>query len=125
MVDSHEIINTRLSGEKLPPLNYKISADYGPVELVQSETSKSYDLFGPVMNICAKINSKAPTNGIAIGTSLYHTLKSLNVDEYIYKMIGKLHLGTNILERKRRVIYAIYSITRRDKKMIVDPFVNF
>lgn len=125
MVDSHEIINARLSDEKLPPLNYKISADYGPVELVQSETSKSYDLFGPVMNICAKINSKAPANGVAIGSSLYQTLKSLNVNEYIYKMIGKLHLRTNPRERKQHVIYEIYSITRMDKKMIVNPFVNF
>lgn len=124
IVDSYEVINVRLSDEKLPPLNYKISADYGPVELVQSRTSKSYDLFGPVMNICAKINSKAPANGIAIGSGLYQNLKSLEIEEYIYKMIGKFHFEADPLQGKR-TIYKIYSIMRANKKMISNSFVNF
>jgi len=49
------------------PLSYRISADYGRVEVARSTTSQSDDLFGPTMNICSKINSKAPSNGVAIG----------------------------------------------------------
>jgi two-component system, OmpR family, response regulator ChvI len=52
--------------------------DYGRVEVARSATSQSDDLFGPIMNMCSKINSKAPTNGIAIGDGLYKILQSFS-----------------------------------------------
>lgn len=72
------IINTRLSKEKLMPVTYRISADYGKVEVAKIKTSQQEDLFGPTMNLCAKINSKAPANAMIIGGDLYLVLKSLS-----------------------------------------------
>ncbi|MGA9152728.1 MAG: hypothetical protein WBZ36_19295, partial [Candidatus Nitrosopolaris sp.] len=55
-----------------------ISADYGRVEVAKSATSQSDDLFGPTMNKCSKINSKAPTNGVAIGEGLYKVIETFS-----------------------------------------------
>jgi two-component system, OmpR family, response regulator ChvI len=51
------IINSKLNDEGLPSLDYRISADYGRVDVAKSLTSTSEDLFGPTVNICSKINS--------------------------------------------------------------------
>src|SRR5215469_11439162 len=67
MIEARNTINQKLHEEGLPSLSYRISADYGRVEVARSATSQSDDLFGPTMNMCSKINSKAPTNGVAIG----------------------------------------------------------
>jgi two-component system response regulator ChvI len=57
----------------MPPLYYRISADYGRVEVARSISSPDTDdLFGTTMNICAKINSMAPQNGMVIGSDLYY-----------------------------------------------------
>jgi hypothetical protein len=56
MIEAHRFINAQLNEERLPPLSYRISADYGMVEIVRSITSASDDLFGSTMNRCAKIN---------------------------------------------------------------------
>ena len=58
-----------------------------------STNSDSYDLFGHTMNICTKINSKAPPNGMVIGNALYQVLKSFSsasfFDDYYFKMAGE------------------------------------
>jgi class 3 adenylate cyclase len=58
MIAVNLIINAKLQkeGEELPNLSYRISADYGRVEVAKSSTSTSGDLFGPTVNLCAKIN---------------------------------------------------------------------
>ena len=78
MIDARNTINQKMHEEELPSLSYRISADYGRVEVAKSATSESDDLFGPIMNMCSKINSKAPTNGIAIGDGLYKILQSFS-----------------------------------------------
>jgi two-component system, OmpR family, response regulator ChvI len=78
MILSRDIINAKLRSENLPSVSYRISADYGKVEVAISTSSKSEDLFGSIMNICAKINSMAEPNGIAIGGELYNTIKSFS-----------------------------------------------
>ena len=46
-------------------VNYKISIDYGNVEVAETVASGgAEDLFGSVMNLCAKINTKATINGL-------------------------------------------------------------
>jgi two-component system, OmpR family, response regulator ChvI len=78
MIEARNTINQKMHEEELPSLSYRISADYGRVEVARSATSESDDLFGPIMNMCSKINSKAPTNGIAIGDGLYKILQSFS-----------------------------------------------
>jgi class 3 adenylate cyclase len=57
MTLARDIINAKMHSENLPSVSYRISADYGRMELASSTSSKSEDLFGSTMNICAKINS--------------------------------------------------------------------
>jgi two-component system response regulator ChvI len=94
MISARCTINTKLYQEKLPSVSYRISANYGRVEVARSSTSQSDDLFGSTMNMCAKINSKALPNGIVIGGDLYQIVKSFSssfdnnyyfegVDEYL------------------------------------------
>src|SRR5205807_2361207 len=79
MLEARDTINQKLHEEELPSLSYRISADYGRVEVARSATSQSDDLFGPIMNMCSKINSKALPNGVAIGDGLYHLLQSFSL----------------------------------------------
>ncbi|HEX2067940.1 MAG TPA: response regulator [Nitrososphaeraceae archaeon] len=94
MISARCTINTKLYQEKLPSVSYRISANYGRVEVARSSTSQSDDLFGSTMNMCAKINSKALPNAIVIGGDLYQIVKSFSssfdnnyyfegVDEYL------------------------------------------
>lgn len=77
MVSSRQNLNAKLHKDFLPDISYRISADYGKLEVAMSgEISSSYDLFGPTINFCAKINKKAPPNGIAIGADLWRIVNS-------------------------------------------------
>jgi len=78
MLSARDIINAKLHSEDLPSVSYRISADYGRVEVATSTSSKSEDLFGSTMNICAKINLKAEPNGIVIGGNLYQIIESFS-----------------------------------------------
>jgi class 3 adenylate cyclase len=113
IISAHSLINARLIEDRLPPLNYRISADYGAVEIAQSQSSKVDDLFGSTMNVCAKINSKASQNGMVIGEQLYLITRSF--DEYVFKHIGKYPTSVNDQ-------YAVYEVESRDKRKTINPF---
>ena len=66
MIAVNPIINAKLQEDLLPLLYYRISADYGRVEITKSLTSTTEDLFGRTVSICSKINSKASPNGMVI-----------------------------------------------------------
>jgi two-component system, OmpR family, response regulator ChvI len=94
MIAARCTMNTKLYEQKIPSVSYRISANYGRVQVVKSTTSERDDLFGSIMNMCAKINSKARPNGIVIGGDLYQIVKSFSssfdnnydfeaVDEYL------------------------------------------
>ena len=86
MILARDIINAKLHSVNLPSVSYRISADYGRVEVATSTSSKSEDLFGSTMNICAKINSMAEPNGIVIGGDLYQVIKSFSfIDKYQFR----------------------------------------
>lgn len=74
IISAHQAINSTLFEQRLPPLNYRISADYGKVEVARSSSSQSEDLFGSTMNVCAKINAKASAYGMVIGRNLYQII---------------------------------------------------
>jgi two-component system response regulator ChvI len=88
MILARNIINAKLHSENLPLVNYRISADYGKVEVATSTSSKSEDLFGSTMNICSKINSMAEPNGIVIGGDLHQIIQSFSfADQYEFKQL--------------------------------------
>jgi two-component system, OmpR family, response regulator ChvI len=93
MMAAFKVINSKMSQMQLPNVNYRISADYGSSVIAKSANSQAYDLYGHTMNICAKINSKAPPNGMVIGDDLYGILSSFSspsfFDDYYFKRIGE------------------------------------
>jgi class 3 adenylate cyclase/CheY-like chemotaxis protein len=96
MISSRFKINLKLMDEKLPAISYRVSADYGRVEFAKSEGSTLYDLFGPTVNFCAKINKKAPPNGIVIGSDLHTTLSSHPelIQSYQFQETGGMRIET-------------------------------
>jgi CheY-like chemotaxis protein len=90
MLVARNIINAKLRSENLPLVSYRISADYGKVEVATSTSSRTEDLFGSPMNICAKINSMAEPNGIVIGDALHQIIRSFSfADEYQFKELQR------------------------------------
>ncbi|MEO9320313.1 MAG: adenylate/guanylate cyclase domain-containing protein [Nitrososphaera sp.] len=67
-------------------INYRVSADYGMVNIGKSVAVGSDDLFGLTVNLCAKINSMAPLNGMVIGNSLYDKVKDF--PDYEFNLVG-------------------------------------
>jgi class 3 adenylate cyclase len=78
MVFAHDTINKLLSQEGLPALDYRISLDYGSIMLARSATSSCEDIFGPPVNMCAKINHNAKPNTVVIGGDLHQMIKGLD-----------------------------------------------
>lgn len=89
MLDVRPIINTKLYQEGLPPVNYRISGDYGRVEIARSNGSRRADLFGPTMMLCSKMNRMAQTNGIIIGEDLYRIINHLKLKNDGYRLTDK------------------------------------
>ena len=120
MILARDIINAKLDAQKLLPVSYRISADYGRVEVATSTSSRTEDLFGSPMNICAKINSMAEPNGMVIGGDLYQIIKSLpfvNNSGYEFSELkGGCFLGLNCM-------YPVYRVSSRkvnNNKSVID-----
>jgi CheY-like chemotaxis protein len=126
MIAANKVINMKLKEEGLPAMYYKISADYGRVEMARSQSSPDTDdLFGSTMNVCAKINSMASVNGMVIGSDLYHIAKKFstssssmfgkggNSSQYRFKKIGEYSVMPSF---KYQYQYPVYSISVREGK---------
>ena len=110
MILVRDIINAKLDAQNLPPVSYRISADYGKVEVATSTSSRTEDLFGSPMNICGKINSMAEPNGIVIGGDLYQIMKSFSFvnDGYRFSELrGGCSVGLNCR-------YPVYRVSSRN-----------
>jgi class 3 adenylate cyclase len=84
------------------PLDYRVSADYGSVVIMNSNAFNSLDMIGPPVNMCSKINRSASKNGIVIGGDLYQLVKKL---DYTIKPVRGFALGF-------KVDYPVYSVQR-------------
>ncbi len=103
MAETHDFLQEKYQSEGLPTIDYRISADYGSLSIMRSNSS-SVDLIGTPVNICSKINSQAPVNGIAIGGDLHRMVK--NFDEYYCKESESFSVGL-------KNSYPIYSLRRK------------
>jgi hypothetical protein len=90
MISAHDIINKVLSANHLPPLNYRVSLDHGSIVLARTSTSSCEDVFGPPVNMCAKINSLATPNSVVIGGDMYQIVKHL---DYCFEEIKGYSVG--------------------------------
>ncbi len=101
MIEAHGVINQKMHEEGLPPLNYRISADYGSVVTAKTVTSANEDVFGATVNICAKINHIAAPNSMVVGSDLFEIVKSF--DGYQFEPVAVYSSGFKLQ-------YSVYSV---------------
>ncbi len=75
MQEATEMINKIFQKRKMPKIQYRISLDYGPLMIAKYTTSSCKDIFGPTVNLCAKLNHIAKPNGLVIGSDMYQIVK--------------------------------------------------
>jgi CheY-like chemotaxis protein len=122
ILDERYSINQELSKQHLPPFNYRISLDYGVVNLALSGDYSQIDLFGTTINLCSKINSSLSIpNDITIGDNFYRILKSFSfiVDNYNFINNGEYRItesnrySTYIVKRKKILILSDVGISNK------------
>ena len=112
ILDERYIVNQELSKEHLPPFNYRITIDYGVLDLALSGDYSQIDLFGSTINLCSKINSSSSLsipNEIIIGENFYRILKSFPTIMNNYNFINNGEY--RITENNR---YSTYNIKRKN-----------
>ena len=110
MIESRDTINQIMSECHLPSLDFRISADYGPVSIASSPRTQVEDVFGPTVNLCAKINGAAKPNSVIIGGDLHQIVRSLRC--YEFETVGECMLGL-------KLNYPAYSVCRKESRTIV------
>jgi CheY-like chemotaxis protein len=125
MMAAYKFVNSEMFKMRLPSVSYRISADYGKAIIAKSASSQTHDLLGPVLDLCTKINSHAPPNGMVIGSVLYQILKSfLNsssttsvAEDYNFEMIGKYPTAG-------KPQYSIYSVVSKYTNYYTTPGIQ-
>src|SRR5919112_4318322 len=110
ILDERYSINQDLSKQDLPPFNYRITIDYGLLDLALVGNYSQIDLFGTTINLCSKINSTSSIpNEIIIGDNFYRILKyfPIIINNYNFKN----HINYQITENNR---YSLYNIKRKN-----------
>jgi two-component system, OmpR family, response regulator ChvI len=107
MIASLDFVNIKLHSEGVEEsINFRISADYGSLQVASSMSSRNEDLFGPTMNICAKINAMAEPNMMVVGGDLYRILKALSLhSEYRFKEIDSYSADN-------KHFYPVYTVSK-------------
>lgn len=124
MVTSRNAINDKLHKDVHSTISYRISADFGKLEVASSgEINGSYDLFGPTLNFCAKINKKAPPNGIAVGADLWRVVNSFPklTKQFYFQEIKELSWKEN---RYSYPVYILKPENSRGSKKLVDSLIT-
>lgn len=107
---AHVPMNEKYQDNHLPAINYRVSADYGKIEVAKSGPSRVVDVFGSTVNMCAKINSKAPLNGLIIGGDLYQIIKGLHESSPSSSFVIK-EMGAYSIEGSKTHAYPLYSVS--------------
>jgi CheY-like chemotaxis protein len=110
ILDARHSVNEELFQHHLPPFSYRISMDYGVLDLALFGEYSQIDLFGSTLNICSKINSALSIpNTLIIGENFYRVLKSYSniVDNYNFINNGEY----NLTEYNK---YSTYSIKKKN-----------
>ncbi|HJS64132.1 MAG TPA: response regulator [Nitrososphaeraceae archaeon] len=99
ILDSRYAVNQELSKQHLPPFSYRISMDFGVLDLALVGDYSQIDLFGSTVNRCSKINSSLSiANQIIIGDNFYRILKSFSniVNNYNFINNGECKITETI-----------------------------
>lgn len=111
MIEANGALNLNFNCKGLSSISYRISGNYGKVELAMSLNSYNVDLFGSPVNICSKINHLASSNEMIIHNDLYEVIRNSSFYyDYIFKAVNDKNHEHN--ESK----YIAYSVHRIDDK---------
>ena len=112
MIDAKDQVDLLLNLNGLPPINYRISASYGKVELAIGANSHSVDIFGTPVNICSKINHLASSNQMIIHRDLYQVMKEMPYfDDYVFEELDHKKSVNDYSENNKNE-YTTYSVHR-------------
>jgi hypothetical protein len=104
LINMRDELNMHLEKIDLPPVNYRVSSDYGQVVMMKSNKSLSIDMIGSPISICTKIVQKCPENEFVVGKELQKILTVFN-DYTLEEMKGyDLEIGYD---------YKTFSVARR------------
>ena len=104
IMEQHESINKKMQKEGLPPLNYRVSSDYGSVKIMKINNSSSIDIIGKAVNFCTKINRCAPKNKAVIGSEMYLMVKDF--DKYDFELMAAE-------SGRLKYVYPVYLVHKR------------
>ena len=118
MIEANKSINQDFTQKGLSSVCYRISANYGKVELAISVNSHNVDLFGPPVNICSKINHLASSNEMIVNSDLFEVLKNTSFyQEYSFKALEKnFHEDVN----SNYVAYSVHPIDDASKRKEIE-----
>jgi hypothetical protein len=126
ILEKREDMNNELLKKKINLTlveNYKISLDYGVVDLALAGDNYQLDIFGSAVNLCSKINSSfssvAAKNEIIIGNNFYRIIKSFPniLNKYNFINNGEFKVTENIG-------YPTYIIKRRSNTLLQNDYTN-
>ena len=135
ILEKREDMNKELlKNNNLPPVErYKISIDYGIIDLALAGDNYQLDIFGSVVNLCSKINSSslAPKNKIIIGNNFYRILKAFSniINKYNFINNGELKVTENVgyptytIERSNTLSQNDYTNNRQSIMMKNQPSI--
>jgi class 3 adenylate cyclase len=91
----------QLKAEGLPEINYRLSASFGPVSVVENDDKEVADLFGSTVNTCAKMNRLAQPNSMIIGSALHDKLSGTTL--YAFEPAEQFSVNDNLSYMTYRV----------------------
>lgn len=125
MIDENNSLNNNLQNQGLSPVNYRISANYGKVELAISLNSHNVDLFGPPVNVCSKINRFATSNQMIIHQDLLQVIKETPAfREYNFRIIERVNDYDSSNPRSLFPAYSVHRIEDNNKKIEIERSKN-
>lgn len=110
LLNERHFINRLMDSEGLPPLSYRISADYGRVQIANTN-----DLFGSTVNTCSKINRLAKPDGMVIGSDLYRIVGGFK--NYHFTEV-------NSFKMDKKFQYPVYAVQCIDNRAVVTAHVS-
>ena len=101
ILEASALINNILKKQKIPAMQYRISLDYGPLMIASYVTSSCKDVFGPTVNLCAKVNHLAKPGQLVVGRDLYQIVKKSK--EYKFDEVAEFQSAL-------KQDYSVYSV---------------
>ncbi len=121
MIDVNNSLNSNLSSQGLSPVSYRISANYGKVELAISLNSHNVDLFGPPVNVCSKINRFATSKQMIIHRDLLQVIKKIPAfKEYNFRVIDCIDEYDRNNSKSLYQTYSVHRIEDSNEKTAIE-----